>query len=72
MTTIILAGWMVAAYYSARAGGPGAVLRALRNPETPRRYKLLLALCALPIPGPVDELVAAAVLAKLARLEQDR
>jgi hypothetical protein len=77
MTTILLAGWILAAYYGLRAGGPLAIVRALRSPDVPRRYKLALALCALPVPGPFDELVAAALLARLARLsthhhEEDR
>ena len=67
MSTCALAGWVVAAYYGARAGGPVGSLRALRHPATPRRYRVALALCALPIPGPVDELMAAAILARLAR-----
>ena len=67
MTTITLASWFTASYYVMRAGGPMAIGRALRNPNVPRRWKLVLALCALPIPGPADEIVAAAVLSKLAR-----
>lgn len=67
MPTLMLTAWIVAGYYSLRAGGPLGTLRALRSPHVPRRYKIVLAVCALPIPGPVDELVAAAVLAKIAR-----
>lgn len=66
MQTIMLAGWIVAAYYSVRAGGPVAIVRALKSPRVPRRYKLVLAICALPIPGPIDELIAAAVLTRIA------
>jgi hypothetical protein len=69
--TLLLTGWLVAAYYGAQAGGPRGIVRALRSPHTPRHWKIVLAVCALPIPGPFDELVAAAVLAKLAR-EQAR
>lgn len=67
MGTLILAGWLVAVFYMVRAGGPVALVRALRSPDVPAGYKIVLGLCALPWPGPADELVAAAVLAKLAR-----
>jgi hypothetical protein len=67
MTTLTLTGWIVALIYSIRAGGPVAIIRAIRHEGVPRRYKIILAMCALPIPGPVDELVAAAVLAKIAQ-----
>jgi len=70
MTTLTLAGWIVALIYSIKAGGPVAIIRAIRHDKVPRRYKIVLALCALPIPGPVDELVAAAVLAKIAQTTQ--
>jgi hypothetical protein len=65
--TVPITCWLVAAYYAARAGGPAGIVRALRDPQTPRWAKVALGLCALPIPGPVDELVAAAILARLAR-----
>jgi hypothetical protein len=67
LTTLTLAGWIVATFYMLRSGGPVAILRALRSPHVPRRYKFALALCALPVPDPFDELVAAALLAKLAQ-----
>ncbi len=70
MPTVILTAWIIAGYYSMRAGGPLATLRALRSPHVPRRYKLILAVCALPIPGPVDEIVAAAVLARLSQRKE--
>jgi hypothetical protein len=66
--TLTLTGWIVAVIYSIRAGGPAAIIRAIRHDKVPRRYKIILAACALPIPGPVDELVAAAVLARIAQL----
>jgi hypothetical protein len=66
MSTVLLAGWLTAAYYTLRAGGPIGIIRALRSPDTPRRYKVALAVCALPIPGPIDELVAALILSKIA------
>jgi hypothetical protein len=72
LATITLSGWIVAAYYGMRAGGPAAILRALRSPDVPRRYKVALAFCALPIPGPADELIAAALLARLARATTTR
>jgi hypothetical protein len=71
MTTLLLAGWLVALFYGVRAGGPRAIVRALRDPRVPRRYKVALALCALPIPGPVDEIVAVALLARIARRAHD-
>jgi hypothetical protein len=70
LTTITLAGWIVAAYYTVRTGGPVAIVRALRSEHVPRRYKIILALCALPIIGPFDELLAAAVLARIAARTQ--
>jgi hypothetical protein len=72
MSTLLLTGWLTATYYALRAGGPAGILRALRCPHVPRRYKVVLALCALPIPGPVDEIVAAVVLAKIARKAAER
>ena len=66
MTTILLTGWIVAGVYSIRAGGPIGIVRALRSEHVPRRYKVVLACCAAPIPGPFDELIAAAVLARIA------
>ena len=68
--TLTLAAWLVAAYYSARAGGPLAIVRAIRHPATPTHYRVALAVCALPIPGPLDELAAAAILARLAQRQQ--
>lgn len=70
ITTLALAGWIVALIYTIRAGGPAGILRALRDPNTPRAYKVALAICALPIPGPIDELVAAYVLRRLAKRGQ--
>jgi hypothetical protein len=67
MTTLTLTCWIVALIYTTRAGGPVAIVRALRDKDVPRRYKIVLAVCALPIPGPIDEVVAAAVLARIAR-----
>jgi len=66
LTTLTLTAWIVAAYYAARAGGPLGIARALRDPNVPRRYKAALILCALPVPGPLDELLAAALLARIA------
>jgi len=48
MSTCALAGWVVAAYYGARAGGPVGILRALRHPATPRRYRVALAIVRAP------------------------
>ena len=70
MPTLILTGWLVAGYYSFRAGGPIGILRALQSPHVPRRYKILLAVCALPVPGPLDEVVAAVVLARLSQRKE--
>lgn len=70
VTTLALAGWIACLLYAIRNGGPIAILRALRNPAVPRRYKIILALCALPIPGPVDEIVAGVVLARIATYQE--
>lgn len=70
-TTLAIAGWLVAIRYMIAAGGPFAIFRALRDPDTPRGYKVVLALCALPIPGPVDDIVAALVLQRLAAQRGD-
>ena len=67
VTTLTLTCWIVAVIYTVRAGGPAAIVRALRDKDVPRRYKIVLAVGALPIPGPIDEVVAAAVLARIAR-----
>lgn len=64
--TITIASGFVATYYGVKAGGPAAIVRELRSADTPRRYKVALALCALPIPGPVDEIVGVWVLNRLA------
>ena len=66
-TTLAIAGWLVAIRYSIKAGGLRGVIRALRSPDVPRRYKIALALCALPIPGPFDELAAALLLRRIER-----
>ena len=52
MTTVVLASWIVAAWYGLRAGGPRAVLRAVRDPATSPPYRVALAVCAVPIPLP--------------------
>ena len=69
MTTLILAGWIVATYYSFKSGGPLGIVRALRSPHVPLHYKVALAACLLPIPGSLDELVAALLLARIAAME---
>lgn len=71
LATLTLTGWIVAGYYTVQAGGPLRILAAVRSPHVPRRYKVALALCALPIPGPVDELIAAALLARIARMSSE-
>lgn len=66
MATLSIAATLTASWYALRAGGPVAILRALRDPTVPRRYKIALALCALPVPGPLDELAAAWLLGRIA------
>lgn len=66
IATLALTCWIVALIYIIRAGGPIAIFRALGDKEVPKRYKIVLALCALPIPGPLDEIVAAGVLSRIA------
>lgn len=65
--TVVIAAWLVGAYYAVCSGGPAGIVRALRDPDVGGGWKVALALCALPIPGPVDELAAAAILRHLAR-----
>jgi hypothetical protein len=65
--TVVIATWLVIGWYSLRAGGPGGVWRALRDPGVSVWWKVALLVCLLPIPGQLDNIIAAAILRRLSR-----